>query len=174
MTKYINAEKLKAEIGRLKENVRNMEEWQSLCEVLSFIDSLQQKQSPLPANLDEVQQSVVSIAEKDGQQWVRVRVGDEDFLITAHDYEEDGKVEFTWNKACKIGTFTRKQALIACAFLDEINGKLREIGGEELASRYWSSTEYSATNAWNVVFSSGTIYGNSKYNTLAVRPVAAF
>ena len=44
MTKYIDAEKLKAEIGRLKENVRNMEEWQSLCEVLSFIDSLQQEQ----------------------------------------------------------------------------------------------------------------------------------
>ena len=117
----------------------------------------------------------VSIAEKDGQQWVRVRVGDEDFLIAAHDYEEDGKDGFNWNKACRIGTFTKKQAHIVCAFLDEINGKLREIGGDELASSYWSSTESNDGGAWYVYFSSGYIsYYAYKCYSRSVRPVAAF
>ena len=61
MTKYIDAEKLKAEIDRLKENVKNMEEWQSLCEVLSFIDSLQQEQ--LEVKLENWQ---ISDAEMEG------------------------------------------------------------------------------------------------------------
>ena len=117
---------------------------------------------------------VVSITEKDGQQWVRVRVGDEDFLITSHDYKKDGKDKFTWEEACKIGTFTKRQAHIACAFLDEINGKLREIGGEELDDVYWSSTEYNVSNAWGVGFGSGYIGYYSKCHTGAMRPVAAF
>ena len=133
---------------------------------------VESKVMPVEYGTDET--PFVSITEKDGQQWVRVRVGDEDFLIAAHDYEEDGKVEFTWNKACKIGTFSKKQAHIACAFLDEINGKLREIGGEELASSYWASTECDGYLAWYVNFSSGYIFYYNKYGTRAVRPVAAF
>lgn len=41
------------------------------------------------------------------------------------------------------------------------------------ASNYWSSTENSQTNAWNVNFSSGNINNNNKYNSLIVRPCAA-
>ena len=41
------------------------------------------------------------------------------------------------------------------------------------ASNYWSSTEYSSNNAWNVNFSSGNINNNNKYNSLNVRPCAA-
>ena len=178
MTKYINAEKLKAEIGRLKENVRNMEEWQSLCEVLSFIDSLQQKQSTLPANLDEVQQSVVSIAEKDGQKGIRFCIGDVDMFIEAHDLD-DGK-EYKWPDATKrlkeVGkeTFSHKQGLLMAAYCDEINAALREIGGDELKGYCWSSTEYNDYDAWYVNFSSGSIYSYLKFNSRSVRPVAAF
>ena len=125
---------------------------------------------------DTAETPVVSIAERDGQQWVRVKVGDEDFLIAAHDYKEDGKDKFTLEEAYKIGTFSKKQAHIVCAFLAEINGKLRKIGGDELKGYYWSSTEYNGTFAWYVNFSSGGIngYPYGKCITRAVRPVAAF
>ena len=39
---------------------------------------------------------------------------------------------------------------------------------------YWSSTEYSQSVAWIVGFSNGYTNGNSKYNSSAVRAVAAF
>ena len=41
-------------------------------------------------------------------------------------------------------------------------------------SNYWSSTENSTNNAWNVNFNSGNVNNNNKYNTNnVVRPVAA-
>ena len=42
------------------------------------------------------------------------------------------------------------------------------------ASSYWSSTEYSQATAWYVHFSSGYINTYSEYNSLIVRPCAAF
>ena len=42
------------------------------------------------------------------------------------------------------------------------------------ASNYWSSTEYNSHNAWNVNFSSGGVFSNSKSYSFVVRPVAAF
>ena len=39
---------------------------------------------------------------------------------------------------------------------------------------YWSSTEYSAPNAWNLDFGSGDFTGFSKTNASSVRPVSAF
>lgn len=41
------------------------------------------------------------------------------------------------------------------------------------ATWYWSSTENSVNNAWNVNFSSGNTNNNNKYNSNAVRAVAA-
>lgn len=41
------------------------------------------------------------------------------------------------------------------------------------ATNYWSSTENSTNNAWNVNFSNGNINNNNKYNGNAVRAVAA-
>lgn len=41
------------------------------------------------------------------------------------------------------------------------------------ASNYWSSSENSQTNAWNVNFTSGNVNGNNKYNTNYVRAVSA-
>lgn len=37
----------------------------------------------------------------------------------------------------------------------------------------WSSSEYSANNAWNVNFNNGNSNGNNKYNSYSVRPSAA-
>ena len=59
----------------------------------------------------------------------------------------------------------------------EINEALESVGGEPFDedSGYWSVTEYSAYNAWYVVFGSGGVNGYGKsYTGNVVRPVAAF
>ncbi|MEI7453620.1 MAG: DUF1566 domain-containing protein, partial [Actinomycetes bacterium] len=39
---------------------------------------------------------------------------------------------------------------------------------------YWSSSQFSTTNAWYQVFVNGYRYNDFKFNTLGVRPVRAF
>lgn len=71
MEKYIDAEKLKAEIERRKQvhfddyfikksgNPADYGASNALAQVLSFIDSLQQEQPSLPSNLDEAAEDFV-------------------------------------------------------------------------------------------------------------------
>ena len=119
-------------------------------------------------------------ADENGEKWVRVKIHDEDFLVAAHDYKEDETDEFKWQDAMdamsKIGRkmWTKKQMHLVAAYIDEINAKLIEIGGEELDGHYWSSTEYNSSSAWYVNFSYGFIYYYSKYDSFIVRPCAAF
>ena len=119
----------------------------------------------------------VSIHEQDGMKGVRLCVADVDIFIEAQDLD-NGK-EFEWQKAMdrlkKLGksTFSKHEGYFIAAFIDEINEKLREIGGKELDEAYWSSTEYSSYNAWFVNFSSGFVHINGKSYSLVVRPVAA-
>lgn len=62
------------------------------------------------------------------------------------------------------------------AHFTQINAALEAVGGEPLRNDwYWSSTQYSATNAWYLNLN----YGNANTNTKAtyqyrVRPVSAF
>ena len=125
---------------------------------------------------------IVSIAEQNGEKGVRLCVGDVDIFIEAHNL--DNGEEFEWKKAMarleEVGkrTFDKHEMYLIAAYKDEINAKLKEIGGDELEGYYWSSTEYSSGLAWYVAFSSGLIsnlgnYG-SKYHSLYVRPCAAF
>lgn len=106
----------------------------------------------------------------EGVKWVRVKIFDEDFFIAAKDYEEEGEIYFSWKKAVEIGTFSKKQAYLIAAYKEEINKLLEEIGGDPLASGYWSSTEGSSGNAWYVYFGSGYVIADSKYNSYVVRP----
>ncbi len=57
-----------------------------------------------------------------------------------------------------------------------LNEALEAVGGEplDMDSGYWSVTEYYSYNAWGVYFNNGIVYGNYKYNSYVVRPVAAF
>ena len=61
-------------------------------------------------------------------------------------------------------------------YKDSINDALEYIGAEPLVSSagYWSSTEYSQSNAWYVSFSNGGTSSNGKYSSIRVRAVAAF
>ena len=121
----------------------------------------------------------VSIHEQDGMKGVRLCVADVDIFIEAQDLD-NGK-EFEWQKAMdrlkKLGksTFSKHEGYFIAAFIDEINEKLREIGGKELDKAYWSTTEYLSYLAWYVSLGSGGVYIISlgKSNSYAVRPVAA-
>lgn len=121
---------------------------------------------------------IVSIAEQDAEKGVRLCVGDVDIFIESHDLD-DGK-RHEWHDAIErlkeVGkeTFNKHQSYFIAAFKDEINEKMREIGGKELDGYYWSSTELNSYGVWVVNFSDGGIYGNYKYRSLTVRPCAAF
>ena len=61
-----------------------------------------------------------------------------------------------------------------CLFRKELNQALAELGGDELAGWYWTSTEYGATRAWGLGFGDGTqTNGNKSSYRLRVRPVSA-
>ena len=139
-------------------------------------ESDEQPSQPAPSDKTT---PIVSIAEQNGEKGVRLCVGEVDIFIEAHSL--DGGKEFEWKKAMErlkeVGkqTFNKHEMYLIAAYRDEINEKMREIGGEELEGYYWSSTEYSSTGAWYVNFSSGSItYTNYKFNSFYVRPCAAF
>lgn len=58
----------------------------------------------------------------------------------------------------------------------EINAALRHVGGQEIPGEwYWSSTEYSATDAWGLYLSTGYLGTSLKASGKGrVRPVSAF
>lgn len=58
---------------------------------------------------------------------------------------------------------------------NQINKALEYIGAELIKDTlYWSSTEGSATYAWNLYFDYGRFYGNFKTYEGSIRPVSAF
>ena len=62
-----------------------------------------------------------------------------------------------------------------CLFRKELNQALAELGGDELAGWYWTSTECSATYAWFLLLSDGGMGNGTKAsNRLRVRAVSAF
>lgn len=70
---------------------------------------------------------------------------------------------------------TLAELYLICLNRKAINAAMRFVGGQELKGWYWSSTEYSATTAWDLYL----CYGNAGYGTKAtltgrVRPVSAF
>lgn len=82
-----------------------------------------------------------------------------------------------WHDAVKIGIPTKEEWMAIAENLDAVNKALVRAGGEPLKkSWYWSSSEYSGTNAWTAYlgYSYGLNYG-TKYGTynLYVRPVLA-
>ena len=70
---------------------------------------------------------------------------------------------------------TLAELYLICLNRKTINAAMRFVGGQELAGWYWSSTEFSATNAWGLNLNDGDAGNGTKAtNTLRVRPVSAF
>lgn len=62
-----------------------------------------------------------------------------------------------------------------CLFRKELNQALAELGGDELAGWYWTSTEYNAAYAWYISLSTGFMNLLTKACSRGkVRPVSAF
>ena len=71
---------------------------------------------------------------------------------------------------------TLAELYLICLNRKAINAAMCYVGGQELAGWYWSSTEYSATLAWNLYLNDGGANGWNTKATYAfrVRPVSAF
>ena len=70
---------------------------------------------------------------------------------------------------------TLAELYLICLNRKAINAAMRFVGGQELAGWYWSSTEYSATDACGLYLNDGNAYGYAKAAyTGRVRPVSAF
>lgn len=70
---------------------------------------------------------------------------------------------------------TLAELYLICLNRKAINAAMRFVGGRELAGWYWSSTEYSATDAWRLnLYSGGAYYGTKATDASRVRPVSAF
>lgn len=121
---------------------------------------------------------IVSIAEQDGQKGVRFCIGDVDMFIEAHNLD-DGKT-YNWRNAMnrleELGKFTfdKHQMYLMAAYIEQINAKLKEIGGEEIDGYCWSSSENNSGTALLLHFNDGYINYSSKFSCFTVRPCAAF
>ena len=77
---------------------------------------------------------------------VRVQALGENFVISLHD-AENGKDNFSydtameWLKERGLQTFNRKQAAIICIYIDDINDKLVEVGGDPFAKDWYITNE---------------------------------
>ena len=70
---------------------------------------------------------------------------------------------------------TLAELYLICLNRKTINAAMRFAGGQELAGWYWSSTEYSATGAWNLRLRNGSANFSAKATyARRVRPVSAF
>ena len=71
---------------------------------------------------------------------------------------------------------TLAELYLICLNRKAINDAMRFVGGQKLAGWYWSSTEFSATNAWLLTLSDGSANGwyAKAADTGRVRPVSAF
>ena len=131
------------------------------------------------------------VGEDYGMEGVRVQALGEDFIISLHD-AEGGKSDFTYNEAMKWledhgqQTLTRKQAGIICIYIDEINDKLVEAGGEAFAADWYttnelyipreqrSSADFFANRSWCFNGTNGCFpYAYRYYDSFRCRPSLA-
>lgn len=81
-----------------------------------------------------------------GETWVRVTALGEDFIIAPHDLD-GGKDDFNYDQAMarlkelNLDTFNRKQLFILGIYIEEINAKLEEIGGDKFAPDLYVCSE---------------------------------
>lgn len=160
------------------------------------LDSLIKKSIP-PAPSPSVQSTnadaVISIVKcEDGNNLdgVRVQALGEDFIIGLKDID-DGKDDFNYDQAMKrlkelkLDTFNRKQGFIIAIYIEEINAKLVEAGGDKFAddlyisNELWhpvgSSADYIASRSWSFYGGYGCFNLSNRYGSLfRSRPVLAY
>ena len=161
----------------LRYNLKDDEKTNSLSIIKAFangyLEGAEIEHKPSEPTDTATDRKPVSIVTENGGKVVRVETLDECFGITLYDAE--GGKEIEWKEAFERYQLpTKKQAAIICAYLDDINAKLKEAGGEPLDKWYWTSSEYYANSAWFYLGDLGILNYSSKVYTNSVRPVLAF
>lgn len=116
----------------------------------------------------------VMIVKKNGQP-VGVRaatINGRTIVLALHDEPK----QMNWHDAVKLGIPSKEEWMAIAENLDTVNKALIRAGGEPLKkSWYWSSSEYSSSNAWlsGLNNSYGLSYNDGKFNLGYVRPVLA-
>ena len=136
-----------------------------------------------------IEDGISTYTDAKGNEYVRVKIDDMDFCIAAHDWDRGGKKEFTWDEAMELENEgmsmpTHEQIELYKAHMNEIDDKLKEIGGEMFErSTYWTSTDKGGRFALSyrcgipTTYSHGFIYDiiynffTNKESKCRVRPV---
>ena len=161
------------------------------------LDRLSKKHEPTttqPSETSANRDAIISIVEDRGEKWVRVQALGEDFIIGTRDLKDkEGKVM----KDCdydtimarlnelSLDTFNRKQLFIIGIYINEINEKLVEAGGEKFAKDWYVSKELwapvgscadcYARDAWCFYGDDGIASYDGRYNGyFRCRPVLAY
>ena len=110
---------------------------------------------------------------------VKVQTLDECFVIALHDLDEGN--DFSHDSAMKrleelnLKTFSKKQAAILCAYLDEVNEKLKEAGGVPFAKDVYvtsSSADYYGDFSWCFYGAGGCLDLSYRYHgSFRCRPI---
>lgn len=124
-----------------------------------------------------VEEGITSYIDDKGNEYVRVKVDKEDFCITLYDHHKDDRYRFNWVEMTRIlkdyglTTFTTEQAELYRKHRDEINTKLKEMGGDALKDEYWTIEESGNEYAW--FFSSVKDYTDVTYKNVIckIRPI---
>lgn len=103
---------------------------------------------------------------------VRIQTLDEDFTIALHDACDHN---LNADEARALGQApTKKQALIICAYLYEIQDTLEKAGGDRLGGWYITCADYNANTAWYFYSTDGCISYDYRYAAyFRSRPVLA-
>lgn len=132
----------------------------------------------------------ISIVTKrsDGSKWVRVEALGEDFCIAPKDIND--RNDMTYDEAMKaleaagVTTFDKKQGLLLAIYIEQINAKLTEAGGDAFKKDWYVSRELwkpvgcadcNASNSWYFYGSYGSFdYDYRYYGFFRSRPFLAY
>ena len=112
-----------------------------------------------------------------GKTWVHVEAGDIDFLL---DIKKLTDKELNYDEAMQLAKDNdmvlpeKRWWSLVNTFLEEVNQVIRDLGGDILDDIYWSSSQYSGSNAWNFIATIGTLGNNCKMLRIGVRGSRAF
>ena len=113
-----------------------------------------------------------------GLRWVRVKMDGEDFCIALHDYTRDKRYCIAWDDAMESSKeegwsiFNKEQAALYDAYREEIDKKLKALGGVTLKKDYyWTSTEIEPDEAWIYNNYSESFISFEKRTPCRVRPI---
>ena len=127
-------------------------------------------------------QPVSVVTDKNGTNWVRVQALGEDFCIGIHDLDVDDKTADLTKpqiiealKKQGYAELTKKQGLLVCAFLEEINDMMKKAGGEEFAHDWYTCADFGSGATWYFYGTNGCFNARARYlEHFRCRPVIPY